>query len=1008
MSSDQSAAVKNACDRAIAAVQCGDVTAALRHYEYAQRLAPSEGEITLAIGAARLSQNDPRSTEAFALVANRDDVQEAWLGLAAAHHGMSEHDLAAQDLRELLSRHGHVRGTTNIRLHDAITWAHGDPGWCSLSADGRLRVTLLGKGGDVDQVVIRLDGVSLGVRPRGRKRDGEPLRAIYPLPESWRHTREISVCLEGRDLLGSPLDAFVISQVEGFVTPDNGGLSGWAWFPHDPDSAPLLTIQDARGTTLHAVAVDPAPELRHAKPLARPRRLDIAASELRAWIAPIAVQDFSGRHLYGSPLDPLADQRSAAGAAELARRLFPASSRRITNAVDLRLPAVPADIMGVRRAARGLVRASSVAVVIPVFRGHAQTLACIDSVLASLPTAARCIVVEDASPEDKLVDALSGLAERGHIVLRRQPSNRGFPATANAGIRAAGDRDVILLNSDTLVPPGWAERLADAAYSASDIGTATPFSNDASVFSYPRQEGPNPVPEEADTLRLDRLARRANGNAVVEVPSTHGFCVYLRRDCVKEVGLFREDLFAQGYGEENDFCIRARHLGWRHVAVPGLFVAHAGAGSFGSAKAQLLARNLAILNWLHPGYDRLIANFRHADPLTQSRFRIDALRWRGRRSRKGAVILITHARSGGVKRRVAERCHEIAASGVRPIVLAPATDPYGRTTCGLADSSGEDFPNLRFDTANGLADLKALLRGDKPASIELHHFIGHDPAMLGLANALNVPYDVVVHDYAWVCPRVTLVGPDKRYCGEPGGDACEACYSDIGGNIDEDIGPSHLRLRSRKVLIGARQVVVPSHDVAARLRHYFPELTCVVTPWEDDTLPHPPEDHRVRRLRTRVVVLGAIGIEKGYEYLLACARHVATHRLALEFVVVGHTSDDKRLLDTGAVHITGCYEEGEAVELIRAQDADLGFLPALWPETWSYTLTQLWQAGLDVVAFDLGAPAERIRAMRRGSLLPLGLPPAAACRTLLAYPTTGEAARPRAGGIPRVGGRRIG
>ncbi|MGA9016927.1 MAG: glycosyltransferase [Acetobacteraceae bacterium] len=993
MSTNQSGAAKDACDRAIAALQCGDVTAALRHYEYAQRLAPSDGEITLAIGAARLSQNDPRSTEAFALVANRDDVQEAWLGLAAAHHAMREHDLAAQDLRELLSRHGHVRGTTNLRLHDAITSAHGGAGWCSLSADGHLRVTLFGNGGDLNRVVIRLDGLSLGVRPRGRKHDGEPLRAIYPLPEAWHHTRQISVGLEGRELLGSPLDAYVIRQVEGFVTPEKGGLSGWAWFPHDPDRAPVLTIQDARGTTQRVIAVDPAPEVQHAKPLARPRRLDIAASRLRTLLAPIAVQDAGGRHLYGSPLDPLADQRSAAGAAELARRLFPASCRQVTNAVDLRLPAVPADIMGVRRATRGSVRASSVAVVIPVFRGHAQTLACIDSVLASLPTAARCIVVEDASPETKLVDALSGLAERGHIVLRRQPSNRGFPATANAGIRAAGNRDVILLNSDTLVPPGWAERLADAAYSASDIGTATPFSNDASVFSYPRQEGPNPVPQEADTLRLDRLARRANGNSVVEVPSTHGFCVYLRRDCVKEVGLFREDLFAQGYGEENDFCIRARHLGWRHVAVPGLFVAHAGAGSFGSAKAQLLARNLAILNRLHPGYDRLIASFRHADPLTLSRFRMDALRWRRRRSRKGAVILITHARSGGVKRRVAERCDEIAASGVRPIVLAPVTDAYGRTTCGLADGSDEDFPNLRFDTANGLAHLKALLRGDKPTSIELHHFIGHDPAMLGLANALDVPYDVVVHDYAWVCPRVTLVGPDKRYCGEPGGDACEACYSDIGGNIDEDIGPSRLRLRSQTVLIGARRIVVPSHDVAARLRHYFPEVTCVVTPWEGDALPRPSADRRVLQSRMRVVVVGAIGIEKGYEYLLACARHAATHRLALEFVVVGHTSDDKRLLETGTVHITGRYEEDEAVELIRSQGADLGFLPALWPETWSYTLTQLWQAGLDVVAFDLGAPAERIRATRRGSLLPLGLPPAAVCRTLLDYRTAGEATR---------------
>ena len=302
--------------------------------------------------------------------------------------------------------------------------------------------------------------------------------------------------------------------------------------------------------------------------------------------------------------------------------------------------------------------------------------------------------------------------------------------------------------------------------------------------------------------------------------------------------------------------------------------------------------------------------------------------------------------------------------------------------CCLADSSGEDFPNLRFDTAGGLAELAAFLREDKPVRVELHHFVGHDPAVLGLAHALDVPYDVVVHDYAWVRPRITLIGADKRYCGEPGGDACEACYSDVGGKIEEDIRPSRLRLRSESVLAGARWVVVPSRDVAVRLGHYFPDVTCVVTPWESDAVLPPPANRRISRLRLRVAVVGAIGIEKGYEYLLACARHVTSQRLAMEFVVVGHTCDDKRLLDTGAVQITGGYEEAEAVGLIRSQDAELGFLPALWPETWSYTLSQLWQAGLEVVAFDIGAPAERIRATGRGRLLPLGLPPAAACRAL--------------------------
>jgi GT2 family glycosyltransferase len=614
-------------------------------------------------------------------------------------------------------------------------------------------------------------------------------------------------------------------------------------------------------------------------------------------------------------------------------------------------------------------------------------------VLKSLPEGARCIVVNDASPELALVEALRTLARRGRIVLHNQPTNRGFPGTANAGIRAAAGRDVILLNSDTLVPPGWIERLAEAAYSAPDIGTATPLSNEATVFSYPFEAGDNPLPDKARAIHLDRLAHRANGGATVEVPTAHGFCVYLRRDCLSEVGLLREDLFAQGYGEENDFCIRARHLGWRHVAVPGVFVAHAGSGSFGTAKAQLQARNLSILNRLHPGYDALIAGFREKDPLAESRFRIDALRWRQHRSRKGAVLLITHARGGGVKRRVAERCAAIAASGLRAIVLSPGRDLQGRIRCHLSDSSGADFPNLLFDIGAGLAQLAAFLQGDRPLSVELHHFIGHDPAILGIARALGVPYDVVVHDYALICPRVTLVGPDKRYCGEPGGDACEACYADVGGNIEEDITPSRLRQRSRGLFADARRVIVPTHDVAARLARYVPDVICTVTPWESDDLPPPSAGERIERIQRRIAVVGAIGIEKGYEYLLACARHVVARRLALEFVVVGYTCDDRRLLDTGVVHITGRYDEAEVVELLRAQQADLGFLPSLCPETWSYTLSQLWQAGLDVVTFDLGGPAERIRRMRRGQLLPFGVPPAAACRALLAYRTPKDQAR---------------
>ncbi len=98
--------------------------------------------------------------------------------------------------------------------------------------------------------------------------------------------------------------------------------------------------------------------------------------------------------------------------------------------------------------------------------------------------------------------------------------------------------------------------------------------------------------------------------------------------------------------------------------------------------------------------------------------------------------------------------------------------------------------------------------------------------------------------------------------------------------------------------------------------------------------------------------------------------------MPLSFAVIGSTIDDGRLLDTGTAFVTGWFDEEELPALIEAQDAHLGFLPSRAPETWCYSLSAMFRAGLHVAAFDLGAQAERIRRTGRGFLLPLGLPPA--------------------------------
>ena len=611
-------------------------------------------------------------------------------------------------------------------------------------------------------------------------------------------------------------------------------------------------------------------------------------------------------------------------------------------------------------------------VVVPVYGGRNTTLGCLDSVLASLPRWARLVVVDDASPDAALAADLDRLAAAGRLHLIRHPSNRGFPGAANSGIRHDPSRDVVLLNSDTIVPPGWLIRLRDAAYAQPAAGTATPLSNDATILSYPEAGVANPVPDLAGTIALDRIAARANAGRTVEIPTAVGFCVYLKRDCLREVGALREDLFAQGYGEENDFCIRARHLGWRHVAATDVFVAHVGGQSFGGARDHLLARNVAILERLHPGYLALVEAFGAADPLGIARRRLDMAQWRQGRRTAGAVLLITHAEAGGVARRIRERASALRRDGFRPIVLTPARTAEG-AACVLSEDAGTAaFPNLRFAVPRELDGLARFLRFDRPRRAEVHHLAGHDHAVIGLCARLGIPYEMILHDYAAFCPRITLVGGTRRYCGEPDLAGCEACIADNGSRLEPALSVRALRERSTADLAGAARVVAPSADLARRIRGRFPGVEPVVSAWEPPPDPRPPPV--VPAIGGRICVVGAISTDKGYDVLLGCARDAAERRLPIEFVVAGYSGDDTRLLATGHVFLTGPYRPDEAEGLIRAQRASFAFLPSVWPETWSYTLSEAWSAGLDVAAFDLGAPAERIRASGRGWLFPLGLP----------------------------------
>lgn len=266
-------------------------------------------------------------------------------------------------------------------------------------------------------------------------------------------------------------------------------------------------------------------------------------------------------------------------------------------------------------------------VIIPVYGGVEQTRRCIASVLTHKQSAAHeVVVIDDASPEPAIVGYLDDLAREGRISLHRNESNLGFVRSVNRGMALHGDRDVVLLNSDTEVANDWLDRLRAAACSRSRIATATPFANNATICSYPFEGWSGGVPGTLGLAQVDRLFATANAGRTVELPTAIGFCMYIRRACLDQLGLFDAERFGRGYGEENDFCMRALKAGWRHVLAADVFLYHEGSVSFSEERFELIKAATTALLSVHPEYTSRVHEFIKADPAAELRAAVDNAR----------------------------------------------------------------------------------------------------------------------------------------------------------------------------------------------------------------------------------------------------------------------------------------------------------------------------------------------------------------------------------------------
>ncbi len=619
-------------------------------------------------------------------------------------------------------------------------------------------------------------------------------------------------------------------------------------------------------------------------------------------------------------------------------------------------------------------------VIIPVYRSKDETIACIESVLsAKSDIPYEVIVINDCSPEKEITDYLRKLSNERKITLIENPINLGFVKSVNIGMMLHENRDVILLNSDTIVPDYWIDRLYKAAYSSPVIGTVTPFSNKATICSFPVFCKDNEMLLNYSVKDLDRIFKKVNNGYIEEIPTAVGFCMYIKRECLKEVGLFDEEKWGTGYGEENEFCLKASDLGWRHVVACDLFVQHHGSLSFRAEKDERIKNNLEILNNLYPEYPQKISRFIKSDPLRKHRNRVQIEMLKETYSSNKFALFINHPFEGGSLKYMNDISGLLAKDGYAVLYLFPHS--YYEWEIRVYN---DNFFNFTYKAEDDsiidalIDDLKSL----NPEFIHFNHTIGLPKIVWTLPDKLDIPYYFTIHDYFVICPRVNLIDKKGFYCGEPSVERCEICVKDSGVHygaevLFKELGEEVSRWRDfhYEKLKKARLIFSPSKDAYHRIKKYFNLENIVVKPH--------PEKRTLIKLRKvkaiekiNVAVIGAIGEHKGYEVLYECAKDALRRKLLINYIVIGYTLDDKRLERFKNITITGRYRDfWELKRFTEIYDTSVALFLSICPETFSYTLSEAFELGLYPVSFDIGAIAERIKETGFGKVLPIDTEP---------------------------------
>jgi GT2 family glycosyltransferase len=236
----------------------------------------------------------------------------------------------------------------------------------------------------------------------------------------------------------------------------------------------------------------------------------------------------------------------------------------------------------------------SIDLIVCVHNALANVELCLDSIRRNTGVAHQLYIVNDGS-EGKTSGYLKEFSVAHNSVVLENNVSLGYAKAANRALRESVGEYVVLLNSDTVVPCRWVERLLECLESDRNVGIVGPLSNAAGWQSVPRvfdDDGDwmvNQLPKGVTADTAATMVESVSLRRYPDVPFLNGFCLLMKRTVIEQIGYFDEKAFPDGYGEEVDFCLRAGRAGFGMAVADHAYIFHFKSRSYGHTRRRRLA-----------------------------------------------------------------------------------------------------------------------------------------------------------------------------------------------------------------------------------------------------------------------------------------------------------------------------------------------------------------------------------------------------------------------------------